>query len=176
MSLCAIWEQYYPTEWGHLESPSIYIDLNQAWVFSNLCHQVTWAPDAIIPTNPINAKLNWERTSVGVAVSVGAALAAIDVDVLATELEEADKDALLLEVVVEDTVFSCCVVEGGGVDVVWGGVLDVVLGAWGGGDPPPPKVHEPVMMPSDSDAKKLKRPVEKSRPPKGHPGHWWNRE
>jgi len=73
--------------------------------------------------------------------------------------------------VVEDTVFSCCVVEGGGVDVVWGGVLDVVLGAWGGGDPPPPKAHEPVMMPSDSDAKKLKRPVEKSRPPKGHPGH-----
>lgn len=49
--------------------------------------------------------------------------------------------------------------------------MDVVLGAWGGGDPPPPKAHEPVMMPSDSDAKKLKRPVEKSRPPKGHPGH-----
>jgi hypothetical protein len=69
------------------------------------------------------------------------------------------------------------VVVGGGLEVV------VSLGAaagLGGGEllspppfPPPPPMgsQEPDRTPTDSGAKKVKRPVDMSRPPEGHPGH-----
>ena len=44
-------------------------------------------------------------------------------------------------------------------------------GGGGGGAADPPKFHEPVKTPTDSEAKNVNSPVEKSRPPKGQPGH-----
>lgn len=40
-----------------------------------------------------------------------------------------------------------------------------------GGDPPEPKFHVPVKTPAETSAKNSKRPSDKSRPPKGQPGH-----
>lgn len=68
-----------------------------------------------------------------------------------------------------------CVGGGGGGAAC---VVVVCLGGGGGGGgggalpPPPPNSHEPVNTPTSSDAKKSKSPREKSRPPKGHPGHY----
>jgi len=65
--------------------------------------------------------------------------------------------------------------EGLGVGVGEGFQVDVVsgfgFGGGGGGGAPDPKFQVPYIIPSASDAKKLKRPREKSRPPNGHPGH-----
>ena len=74
-------------------------------------------------------------------------------------------------------------VDVGGVQVVVGVHWVVVVSAlWVvvaccvvvGSDPPPASSlnhHVPYSTPTDSAAKKSKRPREKSRPPYGHPGH-----
>lgn len=67
-------------------------------------------------------------------------------------------------------VVGCWVVfGGGGGGGVW--VVGFGFGGGGGGAAEPPKFHEPVSTPTDSGAKNWKSPSEKSRPPKGHPGH-----
>lgn len=45
-------------------------------------------------------------------------------------------------------------------------------GGGAGGAGPPPKSQLPWIIPTDSAAKKLKSPREKSRPPDGQPGHY----
>lgn len=66
-----------------------------------------------------------------------------------------------------------------GVGVGVGLGLGVVEVVWSSPPFPPPlppplpslKCQEPVRTPTDGSAKKLKRPVDMSRPPYGHPGH-----
>jgi len=90
-------------------------------------------------------------------LAVGAALPDFEADVRAEAVE-----VVLVGVVVGgvEVVVGCVVVAGGGVEVVLGDA-----GA------PPPKFHEPCRTPTDSEAKKLKRPRDKSKPAKGQPGH-----
>lgn len=64
-----------------------------------------------------------------------------------------------------------------GVDISSGGFQEEVLGGVHlevvGSSPPLPSLnhHSPVRTPSDSEAKKSKSPLERSRPPQGQPGH-----
>lgn len=86
-----------------------------------------------------------------------------------------------LELVVLVVLVAVEVVVGAGVevgDVVVGGChvvvggCQVVVGSGEGEGAPAPKTHVPYKTPADSDAKYVNRPSEKSRPAKGHPGHY----
>lgn len=128
------------------------------------------------PTNPMKTELNPENALVKLlpAAAVGAAFSA---GASETELEDADadedEDMAVLEIEAEGVVANadddvvCCI------DVVVGDGLGDGLG---GGGEPLPKSHEPVSVPTDCEAKKLNNPVEKSSPPKGHPGHCWKQK
>jgi len=123
-------------------------------------------PEADRATPPIWIKARYICSRLlicGVAstlLAVGAALPDVEADVRAEEVE----------------VVLVCVVVGGvevgvGCAVVARVEVEVVLEDAGAPGAPPPKFHEPCRTPTDSEAKKLKRPREKSKPAKGQPGH-----
>lgn len=68
--------------------------------------------------------------------------------------------------VVVGSGFGVLVVLGGG----GGGGVDVFVSA-GGEEESSLNSHVPVMTPRDAEAKKSKRPVDRSSPPNGHPIH-----
>jgi hypothetical protein len=98
------------------------------------------------------------------------------VDELEDELEDEPEDAAgdaeleLDGLVVSVEVVESCVVDGGGDQVEVGGVV-VGGGGLGGGGGSSLNHQVPYRTPTDSSAKNWKRPVEKSSPPQGHPGH-----
>jgi len=75
--------------------------------------------------------------------------------------------------------FQVVVGSGFQVEVGGGGIHSLIIvgggggggGGGGAGGPPSLNCHSPYMIPADSGAKNRKRPRDKSRPPKGHPGH-----